>query len=221
MRKTLSSNQIPLLKAYLRSTPGYPPHVPAWIPTMGWIVFAVLALAVFLIPQGGCFSLGAAAAISYLLVVFARKRYQPRNEVERGDESRFEAVRKLKALLDDGIHRRLPPAVLLALERAVEARNVAVARLSADHPDAAAEKIAAVDRTLHACFLAATPVIRTDTTSKGDWETMVANTSLNDAIVETIQRQTEMMRTSLVTDWERLAALSELDGEAPVLRALD
>jgi hypothetical protein len=214
--------ETPLLKAYLRELPGQPPHLPGWINWAGWGVFlatAALSMGVF---DGECFGLVAAIALGFATVFSLRQRYQPRNDHERAEEQTYAAVRKLKYGIDEGsLHKRLPPEVLTALEGAMTAHNGALARLSGEDPTLIAERSAALRRALHACFLAAGPVIRGPDQGRREWQAVGENRTLINEVLEAIHRQTMRMREPHLLDTERLAALRELgDYDETVVRPL-
>ncbi|MGV3614579.1 MAG: hypothetical protein ACO1SV_04505 [Fimbriimonas sp.] len=202
--------EVPLLKAYLRGERSDPPHMPGWITPAGWATFLLLAAGADAIDAG---SLGGLVAIisAVALVYFLRRSYGPRNEVERMEEIHYSSVKKLKGMVDDGLDRRLPPAVLTALEEAVGVYNMAVARLSAEPGLETAEQIAVLRRTLHASFVVSVPVMRGDQCSKREWKAILANARLIGDVVDTIHAHVARMRAPSSLDNERLTALRELE----------
>lgn len=203
--------EIPLLKSYLRTTPSYPPHVPSWILPIGWALFAALGIVLAVVTELNCVGVILSGIVSYLFVVLARGRFKPRSAAEKADEARFEAVRKLKGLVDEGLNRKLPPAILRALEQAVAVRNTVVARLNSENPGMAMEETMLIEQSLQACFLVAVPVIRQENTSKNEWQAILDNASMINEIEDTITSQTRRMRDMLGLNSERLAALRELE----------
>lgn len=201
---------VPLLKAYLRGERRDPPHVPGWITSGAWIA----AISLFLILKVA--HLGFWLFLFFCLLPFGiahllRQRYVPKNTEEKVDEIHYGAIKKLKALVDDGMERRLPPGVLRKLEEAVGVYNTGVARLSieADHNSEA--QIAALRRALHGCFVVATTVMRDEHCSKREWKAILENYPLVSGVEDAIDTHINRMREPSLLNPERLAALRELE----------
>jgi hypothetical protein len=204
--------QAPLLRAYLKELPSYPSHVPAWVVPAGWGVGLFSAIFFTQVVDGEGVGLGAAIALGWLTVVLLRDRFKGRTESEKAQEVAFATIRKLKfAENNSGIPRSVTPDVLRALEEAMAAYNAGMARIAADHPYDAAERQEALRIALHACFVAATPMIRGKDQSGSDWKAICDNERLNNDVVEAIHSQMLRMREAPGIDHARLAALRELE----------
>lgn len=201
---------VPLLKAYLRKERGDPPHVPGWITPAMWLSFATLFI-VLKVAQLGFLLFALLCATPFVAAHFIRQRYVARNTEEKVDEIHYGAIKKLKALVDDGMERRLPPTVLRKLEEAVAVHNTGVARLSVDADLNSETQIAALRRALHGCFVVATTVMRDEHCSKREWKTILENHRLIGEVEDAIEEHIRRMREPSTLNPERLAALRELE----------
>jgi hypothetical protein len=205
--------EYPLLKSYLRSSPSHPAYMPGWITPVSWAVFAALTFFLAVRLELACIGVGIAGALAYAFDHLLRSRYRPRNSIEQADEAGFSALRKLKSKLSEGLHRKLPDRILLALERAVEAHNAALARIAIQDPHLLTDQQDHLRRRLHACFVAAATMMRDDQHSRREWQAMSSNAALIEEIVSAIDLQIAQMRSPSEYDHERLAALQELHSD--------
>jgi hypothetical protein len=206
--------EAPLLKAYLANVPSYPEFVPGWVTSVSWGVFIVLTLLLAIAAELAFVGTAIAGGVAYGLHLVLQNIFRPRNTKEESDAVSHSAVRKLKrAAGESNLNKRLPKRVLAALEDAVEAHNIAAARLTAADPEIIADSMKLMTKTLHGCFLAAIPVLRSDNMSRRDWNAMQTKSALIEGIVDSIESQSRKMRDASAFDRERLAALAELDAE--------
>lgn len=202
----------PLLDAYLKSLPTYPGHMPTWINLSGWVV----GLTGTMISTNVFHSEGLGVVISILLGIILvqrlRHHYRGTNEQQLAEEKVFSVVRRLKwAQNDGGLRKHIPPEVLTALEEAVAAHNLGIARVATADPFERSDREAALTQAMHACILAVVPVLRGKDVGRKDWKVVCENRRLINEVVETISEQTLRMRDPLSTDHARLAALRELE----------
>jgi hypothetical protein len=208
--KSTMKSEYPLLKGYLLGSPNFPSYIPSWVTPVSWAFFALLSLVLAVLLELSCVGVALAGALTYGLGHLVRGRYKPRNYLEQADEAGFAALRKFKGTMDDGFRKKTPKRVLDALESAVEAHNTALVRVAAQRPHLVVEQQEYLQRCLHACFIAASTVLRNDQHSRKEWHAMNANSPLLDEIVGAIHLQISRMREPIAFDAERLAALQEL-----------
>lgn len=213
--KSKQNNKVvraPLLDAYLKSLPTYPGHMPTWINLSGWVV----GLTGTMISTNVFHSEGLGVVVSILLGIILVQRlrhlYRGTTEEQLAEEKVFAVVRRLKwAQNDGGLRKHIPPDVLAALEEAVAAHNLAIARIATADSFERTEREASLTRAMHACVLAVVPVLRGKDVGKKDWQVVCENRRLINEVVETIHEQTMRMRDPLSGDQARLAALRELE----------
>jgi hypothetical protein len=201
---------VPLLKAYLRKERGDPPHVPGWIMPTAWIA-SVSLFFVLKVSMLGFWLFAFFVGLPFILAYYLRQRYTPRNTEEKVDEIHYGAIKKLKALVDDGMERRLPPGVLRKLEQAVGLYNTRVAQLTVEAQPDVEEQIASLRRVLHGCFVVATTVMRDEHCSKREWKAILENYPLVNGVEDAIDAHLSRLREPALLNPERLAALRELE----------
>lgn len=212
--KTMHSDRqrvdAPLLGAYLREASSWPTSMPNWIVPVGFAVGGLVLLICQLIKGVSGLAWPAAFGAGWLAVHLLRGHFEPRDEVGKAEAMRYEALRKLQHINQQGLRKRLPPEVLIALEAAVTARNSALARVHTEEPHVAATATDAIDASLQACLVAAAKLARDDETSKREWEAILNNRAAVGEVVDVIEAQTLRMRNGAWGGHERLAALREL-----------
>lgn len=204
--------QAPLLKEYLRGQSDYPEHIPGWIMPLGWALFLGLGAGLQVVAQANCLGFVASGAIAWLVVSLLRYRYRAVTDHEAVDEERYEVIRRLKGIVQNGsLESHVPGRVLRALEDAVDAYNGSVARLSLQDPSQSRERLRLAQQSLHACFLASRSMIRSDNQSKKEWKAVTENDRLINEVVATIDAHIDRIRDPMSLDSARLAALRELE----------
>jgi hypothetical protein len=201
--------ETPFLKGYIRRSRAYPSYVPSWVGPGAWGLFALLFAISIPIELKGL-GVVLAGVIAWAASLIVSGLYRPVSDEDRFDERAYAAVRRLKFLYAQGIGNSIPSRILMSLERAVEAYNTACARLPLHDPAGHANAQAALERLLHACFVAAMPMIKDDQHSRKEWQAMKQNNELIGRIVEAIDEQTAEMLAFSPTTHTRLAALGEL-----------
>jgi len=150
-----------------------------------------------------------------------RKLRPPQNDVERRDEMTYDTIRRFQKVAHDGnFHNALPLEVVVALERAACAHQSAVARIVTEDPSGIITRTKALDDCLHACLMAAEPVLRNDKHSRKEWTALGENKAFIGSIVDSIEVAVRRMDGEAGADWERLAAIRELESDLPEVHAL-
>ena len=201
--------ETPFLKGYVRRAKSYPPYVPSWVGPGAWGLFALLfAISIPMNLEG--LGLVLAGAIAWVASIIASGHFKPTTAEDRFDEAAFGAIRRLKFLYAQGIRSSIPERILVALEKATESYNTACARIALQDPVQAATARLQLERHLHACFVAAMPMIKDDQHSRKEWESMKRNNALISQIIEAIDDQTAQMHHFAFATEDRIAALGEL-----------
>lgn len=210
----------PLLDAYLKSLPSYPDHFPRWIAPVGWAVFLTIALISKSISPHGDLGPAIGALLGWVTVLQLRRYYRGKSDREQTAERAYEIVRRLKWAQHDtgGLRKRLPSEVVVAMEDAVAAYNIGIARVTSDTSFEAAARREVLERAMLACLVAIAPVIRGNDQGRKDWKAVCSNQRMINEVVQTVHDQTMLMREPQAVDHARIAALRELNDEMTGLR---
>ena len=199
----------PFLKSYIWRANAYPRYVPTWVRPGAWGLFALLFAISIPINLNGM-GIVIAGILAWAAASIVSGTYKPTTDEDRFEDMAFGAIRRLKFLFAEGIGNKVPTRILAALEKAVEAYNTAVARLAFEDPLKGAAGRRELELLLHACFVAAMPMIKDEQHSRKEWQRMKENTALIGQIVEAIDRQSSQMLDFALSTQDRVAALGEL-----------
>lgn len=199
-----------MLRSYLskaRSTPSFAIEWPDW---GGWAIFGLFALLEMwhLLSHG--FVIGIiAGSVSGSIV---KKLRRPRTDAEKMEVEILDAVSTLQTFaVGSMLKSHVPWQVLNALEAAAVAHHAASIRFASEGPATAVIHMKALDECMAMCVYASSRTFKDDTQPGKVYKALQSNQQVIDAVIETIQSQVARMEQNLGANYERLAALKELE----------